>query len=75
MRELLLRFIRAGLFVPAAPCRSACAAAVGMLLGGCVGPLHLQLSSPQNSGRPVGGRAEGRPDERPAVPAHRQQAR
>lgn len=67
--------IHSHLHVPAAPCRPAGAAAVWMLLGGGVCPLHLQLPSPENSGCPVGGGAEGCPDEGPAVSSHRQQAR
>lgn len=68
--ECFVLFMLGCFFFYAAPCRSACAAAVGMLLGSCVCALHLQLSSAQNPGRAVGGRTEGRPDERPAVPAH-----
>lgn len=50
--------------------RSEGAAAVGLLVGGRVGSVHLVLSAAQDPGRPVGGGPQGRPDERPAFPSH-----
>lgn len=57
------------------PCRSASAAPVRLLLGGGLGSVHVQLPSPTNPGRSVGGGIERCPDEGSAVASYRQQAR
>lgn len=50
--------------------RSEGAAAVGLLVGGRVGSVHLVLSAAQDPGRPMGRGPQGCPDERPAFASH-----